>query len=242
MKKHIVILIGLISLISCDKDETIISPPNDDKLLELAYDNTYQYPDGFYHEAKLSGFVYYENRISIKPIMERENVSIELNTNDKEQALTWSNLSNEYGSVERRLVKENETEKYFEFVRVSSLNDTLLSRVHRTDYFVSLYDKFTAIDTIGIYNDELSAGKVKELIEYLWGCGSLSIYEKVIESRITEKSDHFEQYIQSLQTVYGDFGVRDEIIIYDNNFVLDKSTKILTIHRKLVKEIEGKHR
>ena len=242
MRKYILLFIGFTFFISCDKDDTIGSTP-DDRFLELAYDKSYQYPDGFYHETNLIGYIYYENTVSIKPTNERENIWIELNTNDKEQAKTWSNLSNEYSSVDREIVQENETEKYFEIVRVNILNenDTLLSRVHRSDYFISLYDKFTEIDTIGVFNGELTLNSTKELIEYLWSCGTLSIYDKVVESKNTDTGDNFEHYIQSIRTVYGDFGLHDMIYVYDNNFELDKSTKVLIIKRELIKEIEGNY-
>ena len=242
MRKYILVLIGFVFLISCEKDNTINSLPHD-KLLDLAYDNDYQYPDGFFHEVNLIGSVYYENTVSIKPMNERKSIWIELNTNDKEQAKTWSNLSNAYSSVDREIVKENETKKYFEFMRVNILNvnDTLLSRVHRTDYFVSLHDKYTDTDTIGIYNGELTSDKVKELIEYLWSCGTLGLYDKVFESKISDSKNGFEYNIQSLETVYGDFGIHDTIYVYDNNFHLDKSTRILTSNREQIKKIEGNY-
>lgn len=242
MRKYILALIGLAFLISCEKDKAIYSIP-DNRLLNFAYDNDYQYPDGFFHEVNLIGSVYYENTVSIKPMNERKRIWIELNTNDKEQAKTWSNLSNAYSSDDREIVEENETKKYFEFVSVSILNenDTLLSRVHRTDYFVSLHDKFTDIDTIGIYNSELTTDKEKELIEYLWSCGTLGLYDKVVESRISDSTNGFEYNIQSLRTVYGDFGLHDMIYVYDNNFHLDKSTGILTVNREQIKEIEGNY-
>ena len=235
------ILIGILLFISCDKDENLDSV--NDEFLELAYDKTYQYPDGFYYERNLIGYVYYENTVSIKPTNERENIWIELNTNDKEQAKTWSDLSNEYSSVDREIFKENETDKYFEIVRVNvdNINDTLLSRVHRSDYFISLYNKFTDIDTIGIYNGELTSNNVKELIEYLWSCGTLSIYDKVVESTIADKEDEFEYKIQSLKTIYGDYGLHDMIYVYDNEFKLDKITRTMTIKRELIKEIEGNY-
>ena len=240
MRKYLLILIGVLFFISCDKDDKLDSV--NDKFLELAYDNTYQYPDGFCYENNLTGSVYYENTVSIKPTDEREHIWIELNTNDKEQAKTWSDLSNAYSSVDREIIKENVTEKYFEIVRVNieNVNDTLLSRVHRSDYFVSLYNRFTDIDTIGIYNGELTSNNIKELVEYLWSCGTLSIYDKVVESSITDKEDEFEHKIQSLKTVYGDFGLHD-IYVFDNEFKLDKASRILTINRELKKEIEGNY-
>lgn len=239
MRKYFLILIGVLFFISCDKDDNHDSA--NDRFIELAYDRNYQYPDGFYYEKNLIGSVYYENTVSIKPTDERENIWIELNTNDKEQAKSWSDLSNEYSSVDREIIKENETEKYFEIVRVNidNVNDTLLSRVHRSDYFVSLYNRFTDIDTVGIFNGELTSNNVKELIEYLWSCGTLSIYDKVVESSIIDNESGFEHKIQSLRTVYGDWGLNDMIYVYANEFKLDKATKKLTIKRELIKEIEG---
>lgn len=241
MRKYLLLLIGFSFIISCDKDDTTDSIP-EDKFLELVYDNSYLYPEGFYHGSNLIGNVYYENTVSIKPTNERAHIWIELNTNDMEQAKTWSDLSNEYSSVERELVDKKETEKYFEFVRVNvqNHNDTLLSRVHRSDYFTSLHDKFTDIETVGIYNGELSIDEVKEMIEYLWDCRTIGLYDKVVESIISESENKFEYYIQSLYVVYGDFGIKDMIYVYDNHFQLDKSNRILTVNRELIKEMEGK--
>ncbi len=242
MRKYLLIVIGLSIFISCDKGEAIDSEIND-KYLELAYDRSYQYPDGFYFEKNLIGYVYYENTVSIKPTDERENIWIELSTDDKTQAKTWSELSNEYSSVDRVAVMETETDKYFEITRVNiqNENDTLLSRVHRSVYFISLYNRFTDIDTIGVFNGELTSNNVKELIEYLWSCRTLSIYDKVVESSITEEEDKFEHKIQSLKIVYGDFGIHDMIYVYDNEFKLNKTARILTIKRELIKEIKGNY-
>jgi len=241
VRKYLLLIIGFSIFISCDEEEPVDSAIND-KFIELAYDKSYQYPEGFYYEKNLTGYVYYENTVSIKPADERKHIWIELNTNDKEQAKIWSDLSNEYSSVDREVIKESETDKYFEIIRVNIQNedDILLSRVHRTDYFVSLYNRFTDIDTIGVFNGELTSDNIKELIEYLWSCGTLSIYDKVVESEITDKGDTFQHTIQSLNTVYGDFGIRDMIYIYDNEFQFDKASRILTLKRKLIKEIEGK--
>jgi len=45
------------------------------------------------------GSSYYENTVSIKPTSEREHIWIELCTDDKNEALLWSNNPNEYSSV-----------------------------------------------------------------------------------------------------------------------------------------------
>lgn len=240
MNKTILLILGLTLIIACEKDDNI-ETLSDDKLLELAYSKDYFYSEDFYFEKDLDGYVYYENTVSIKPTAERESIWIELSTNEKPQAKKWSDLSNDYSSVNRELILENETKKYYEFKRVNveNENDILLSRVHKSDYFISLYDRFTEIDTIGIYNGEVTTSEIKELIEYLWSCGTLGFTYKVVESRITDKDDSFEQYIQSLKIVYGDWGLNDWIYVYDNTFSFNKSTKLLTIKTELIKEIQG---
>ena len=243
MKKNIYLFIGLILLVSCDKNEFNEQIRDANELLEMVYDENYRYPIGFYHEKNLIGSTYYENTVSVKPISEREHIWIELHTTSKEEARSWSNLSNEYSSVNRNLIRENETEKYFEFARVNDLyeNDILLSRVHCSDYFIPLFDRFKDVYTIGIYNGNITENKVKEFVEYLWDCGTLSIYDKVVESKVYEKGGKFEQYIQSLKIVYGDFGLYDMIYVYDNKFNLDKETRVLTLERELIKEIKGNY-
>jgi len=246
-------------MLGCDKMENEPEPEikPDNELLELAYDVKYRYPVGFYHEKDLIGSRYYVNTVSIHPVNQRDKGWVELHTISKEEARTWSNLSNEYSSVNRILVNENITEKFFEFVRVNELRDTdvLLSRVHRSDYFIPHFDKskntlpiffreHVKNVTFGVYKGSVTLDKVKELIEYLWDCYTLSIAgEKIVWSKIYEKADRFEYHIQSLQMVGGDWGIHDTIYVLNNIFSLDKGTKVLILaERKQVKEIEGKYR
>jgi hypothetical protein len=166
-----------------------------------------------------------------------------LNTNDKNVAKLWSDKSNEYSSVNREIVVENETDKFFEFKRKNTQysNDIILSRVHKSSYFQPVLNRFSISDTIiGIYNGMLNLTSVKELVEYLWSCGTMAVsYSKVLESEIKELNDYFEYHIQSILIVYGDFGIRDEIIVYDNYVTLNKSNRELTIKTNKIKTIQG---
>ena len=128
--------------------------------------------------------------------------------------------------------------------------DVLLSRVHRSDYFIPfdefqfwwILDKLIENKTIGTYYGEITLNKVKEFVEYLWVRGIWNSDSKVIKSKISEKNDKFEHHIQSLIIVGGDWGLHDSIYVFDNKFVLDKKTKTLTlVERKLVKEIKGNY-
>ena len=258
MKTKNVIVTFLLFLVggfsACENPDNVL--PDDDFLLRLAYDRNYRFPVGFYYEKDLIGSRYYENTVSVSPTNQRDRVWIELHTNDKEEARTWSNLSNEYSSVNRILVSESVTEKYFEFVRVNEVRETdvLLSRVHRSDYFIPLFDKFKYSlpilfgehikdFTFGVYKGIVTLDKIKELTEYLWDCYSFSISDsKVVKSKIYEKKDRFEHRIQSLTIAHGDWGLHDIIYVYDNVFSLDKETRILKLaERKLIREIQGNY-
>lgn len=241
MKRYIGIIFGLFLMISCDENDPI-RVEYENRILEFAYNGDYQFPDKFYHETISGGSAYYENSVSIKAISERENIWIELSTNDKDEALSWSNSSNGYSSVNREIISEKETKKYFEFKRQNVVfnNDILFSRVHKTSYFQPELDKFKVPDVVGQYNGDLQVDSVKELVEYLWSCGSIGLgHSKVIESKIKEYDTYFEQYIQSIKIVYGDRGLSDYIHVYDNYFKIDKPNRRVTLVSNEIKTIEG---
>jgi hypothetical protein len=273
MKNCVLFFIGFTLFVSCEKTDIpepeeyisgeteiekdkdgIIEPADDNDFLKLAYDRNYKYPDGFYYEKDLAGSiysVYYENTLSIKPVNEREDW-IELHTLSKEDARNWSNLSNEYSSVNRAIIRENETEKYFEFVRKNENeyygNFIFLSRIHKSDYFIPmrnlnflLEDESDKDNIIGIFKGDLTTSNVKELIEYLWDYPNRqNNSSKVSKAEISEQEDKFEYYIQEIYIIGGDWGVYDMIYIYDIKYTLDKETGILSLAEKnLVKEIKG---
>ena len=105
-----------------------------------------------------------------------------------------------------------------------------------------MLNKFSVSDTlIGKFNGELNLSTVKELIEYLWDCGTMDAnFSKVLESEIKEYNEYFEYYIQSILIVYGDFGIHDEIMVYDNFVTLDKSNRELIIKTDKVQSIQGR--
>ena len=222
---------------------------NDDFFWNLAFDDDFFFPDDFFLEQNLIGSTYYENTISVY----WRAPSIELHTTNRDEARNWSNISNEKSSVNRKIVQENETEKFFEFVRVNveNENDVLLSRVHNSNYFIP-YDRFrywwtldelTENKTIGTYNGELSLHKVKQFVEYLWVRGLWNTDNKVITSTILEKPNRFEHRIQSLKITFElDWGSNNAtVFVFDNLFHLDKESRVLTlVERKMIRNIRGK--
>lgn len=240
MKSCQILVFAFILLTSCDKDKPI-KTDEENFILELAYNNNYLYPNGFYQETNSQGSVYYENTVSIMPINQR-HIWIELSTNDKSEALLWSNNSSNNSSVNSSIISEKENDKYFEFKRQNANynKDILLSRIHKTSFFQPKLDKFREPDTVGIYNGGLKVDSVKLLIEYLWFNGSVGLgNSKVIKSEINEYDDYYEQYIQSIKIVGGDFNINDYIYVYDNYLKLDKTNRILTIKTNETQTIEG---
>ena len=245
MRKHLFFFIVVLFLTpGCGKPKDDL--PNahsarteeENQIVELAYNPKYLYPNEFYQDSS----AYYENTVSVKSLPERKNAWIELSTNEKNQALAWSDSSSEYSSVHSIIVSAGETEKYFEFTRQTTANPIYIfrSRIHKASYFLPLLDKLKKPDTVGVYEGQLTANKTKEFVEYLWSCGSLGIYNsKVIDSKTTEYSSYFQHYIKSFIVVYGDYGLKDSIFVYDNDFKLDKNSRILTFTSKQVDAFEG---
>ena len=242
MKPYLFAVLLLVLTFSCDEDK-VIKTPEEEQILEVAYDADFLYPEGFYHEVIDTGSIYYENTVSIKPLTERDQVWIELNTSDKNEARIWSDKSNEYSSDNREVIAERETEKFFEFKRKNAkyARDVLYSRVHKTGYFQPVINKFSISDTIvGKYNGDLNPGNVKELVEYLWSNGSTGFWHtKVLRSEINEFNDYYEHYIRSIVIVWGDFHLHDEIYVYDNYFTLNKSDRLLLVKSREVNKIQG---
>ena len=235
---------------NCEDEEEEIGEWSDEQLLEIAYDPTYFYPEGFYKDpASPTDNVYYVNTVSISPINQRSKW-IELSTNDKNEALTWVQLTMDNSSVSLSLIDESETEKYFEFKCTESVYSYItLFRVHKTSYYRSVFDGFAPWNHVnetnyGYYNAELKASKVKECFEYLWVQTTTfaNLGQKTLRSEIEETKDYFEIHSYSLQLSVGDWDMKDVIRLYDNYARLYKDSRLLTYKQSCQKEILGQQR
>ena len=253
--KHSVIFLILAGFFSCDNQ--FFAEPKDEgeEYLSLAYDGTYSYPKEFYEDpASPDDNVYYINTVSISPINQRDSEWIELSANNKNEALAWLNLtiSNSSDRIKFLLIKENETEKYFEFEGKQITDDIyecpLLFRVHKTNYYHSIFDRSAPWNHeyetgYGHYNAEIEKSKVKECIEYLWVINTFANYgQKVLSSEIKETKEYFEVNICSLSITYGDWGLHDVVSVYDNYIRFNKSSRLITFQQSLRKQISGTYR
>ena len=186
-----------------------------------------------------SASIFYNNTLSITPVRERERVSIQLHTNNIEEARNWSILTEKNGSANRTLVNERENEKYFEFLWVEEWNNIrhgLLSRVHRSDFFIPIFDTFNSFPqfddfkgnyVVGIYNGDKSIDNIKKFIEYLW-VQPLLMWDDIIETIIVEEEDIIKIFIQSQ---------RHDTNGFNNKFIFDIKTRVLTfVERNWIEE------
>jgi hypothetical protein len=245
------VLILIILLFPSCKDEinnTNIIDPNisitDEELYSLAYAN-YQFPSDFYYEDSLIGSLYYENTNSITPLNERDGTWFQLCTNNVDTARYWSELSSNNSSYYRDLVSQRQTEKYFEFKRVYSINpnDIILSRVHKCTYIDrSMYDLLNPGQIIGVFKkNSFIKNDVKELIEYLWFTENYNnTSSKVYKELIQNSGLFYIYYLYEIGIVYGDYGMKDILSYIKHTFKINKGSGEITHHKELVKQIPGR--
>ncbi len=233
------------------QDRSIVRPPDpeftDAEILNAAYNGT-SYIPGFYNEGTLQGNIYYENTISIKPPKERGLEWIELCTDNRTQALAWSEASSRNSAYYRNLTGERETDKYFEFTRVYAKNpsDVLLSRVHKCSYLdKSGYDKFQKEEGLGTFSQRpITDENAKELIEYLWyvehpGAGSQN---PILDHYLYEDGDSIRYVIYHVVGFIGDWGLCDQIALVRRQYSVDVSSGKITMESKDLRTVEGRCR
>jgi hypothetical protein len=224
-------------VIACKSGDDELTP--DQEIVQKAYSMDYYYPEDFEYEVA-GDYIYYENTVSIH---ESDDSWIELHTDDIEQARAWCEeslhgqdnyvLDTEYG---------RETEKFFEFKKHNSgnANVILLSRIHKSSYFIPTYDKFTRPSTIGtLMVRPIDTHSVKEFIEYGWTNYLFGHEGKVLEYTVEDHSANVTYKLTKVQVVYGDFGICDEIQVTDYHFAIDKASGEITFEFERVKNIQG---
>ena len=215
----------------------------DNELLNATY-SEYKIPSDFYSENLRDTSIYYVNMVSIDS-MENGN-SFELSTNSSTKAKNWSIKSTYENSEFKNGVN---SEKYFEFIRISTPNDNSIIkfRTHKTSYLTR--DNYDFIyqsgetGAIGIFRKtNFSIYDSKELIDYLWFVRNYDNGSKKILSSFTvDKQQIFEVHHYELYTVYGDFNLYDEISLKRNIYSIDRSTGVITVTETIIRTINGEY-
>lgn len=259
MRIHPFLLVTTIVIVSCADKGVSPIPPNaesyyvatfdsisitNETLLQLSY-SSFKYPNGFYQEDLGGASIYYENTLSILPLNQRTSHSFELSTNNRDQALAWSESTSVNSAYYRTLQSERQTEKYFEFRRVYQQNtrDVVLSRVHKLSYIDrSMFDSFNPTPLIGVFNlRPIDTSGVRTLSEYMWFSQNYSTGgAKALAAVPAESTDSIKCAIYQIQIVYGDFGVRDQIYLYRQQYSVGRQTGKIYRSRSTIKTVQGR--
>ena len=231
-------------------DSSYVRPSNADpytwsdrQIREIMY-SPYWYPVGFYQEDPRRGYPYYVNTVSINSSdCQSGTCWIELCTDDRAQALAWSESSAVHSSYYRVLESDRETEKYFEFRRVNPdrPSDVILDRVHKCRYLDrSMYDGLHPSSVLAVFVPRpITAEGVREVVEYLWANDKLVPVSKVLASRTTECAEAFCQTILYAILIEGDWGLCDEIRLREAVVRVNKETGEITSDTRGLRIIQG---
>jgi hypothetical protein len=241
MERKILSIFAIFALLAgCDNNDVqkkVLT--EDEQILAKAYSPTYMYPPGFNYEKNLEGPTVYENTVSVE---KSQATWVELSTTDRQQAKYWSEISSNSDAYYRNVASIIETEKFFEFRRVFSNkpNDIILSRVHKSSYFIPVYDKFKQLSKVGTMKiSPINTITVKDFVEYAWTNNLIGYADKVLDYSITEDSDKIHYNLKSMRITPGDWGLYATIKVTDFDFFVDKKSGEVSFESKLVKEVQG---
>ncbi len=259
--KKILLIAGLCMLVACDGiggddggDDNRTRVPTDLEELSVwnaVYDSDYRYPEGFYTEPQAAGtsILYLGDNVT----QNGKFIYKQRSTDSREQAREWWYSMMEINPDQPRITEENETDRYFEFVAVTSRGHTTRWRFHKsgyytpldgmfnTFYYIVLYPELYEPYTIGIYGGELSSAATREFIESMWYFENLNSGGKVLSTDLTETPDSFVYTIVSTGLTIGDWGLHDKIRVFESTLAVDKTTReFRSTGCALLQTIQGK--
>jgi hypothetical protein len=242
MKKRLFLTLATFFLLTaCDKNDDVTKNvlTEDQQILKKVYSPAYMYPPGFKYEKFPGGSVYYENTVSVGT---SQTMWMELTTNDKQQAKYWSEVSGSSNAYYRNDASVIETEKFFEVKRVLSNkpSDIILSRVHKSSYFIPTIDKLRKLPKIGILKiSPINKSTVKDFIEYAWTNNLIGYSGKVLENTIADYPNKVVYSLKSISITPGDWGLNAMINVVNFDFSVDKTSGEVSYETNEVKQIEG---
>lgn len=260
--KKIMLIAAVVLLTACEGivpgEECLTRIPTDPEDLAVwnaVYDKEYKYPDGFYVETgdQWTSIIYLGRNVT----HDGRFVYMQYSADDLDEAREMWHCLMKDNSEQPTLMEERETEKYFEFKSVSISSHTThitLWRFHKSSYYtpvdgmfspfyyVVIYPELYKPYTMGIYSGELSSAAVREFIESLWYFETRQSYgDKVLSTDFKETSDSFVYTVTSVGVSYGDWGIHDEIYVFESVFELNKKTRELrSTGCALLKNFQGR--
>jgi len=149
-----------------------------------------------------------------------------------------------------KLVDGQGNEKYFEYKWFpdSTVNHPpYFFRVHKSSYFegvkfvgTSDMNQFNIVELGIIIYRPLTLQFVKGFYDQLWFYKHYNMGGAVVLKRtITENASSYKYTIYFTHTVFGDYGIRDKIRLFEGEFELNKSNGTSQINYTLIKEVLG---
>ncbi len=170
-------LLGILAffLVGCtdsfQTEEPLVSYPIRQEAIQLIYDTTYRYPDGYYfdmHDEITQSYTLYQ-------VKDFSN-SYELCTDDELEAIRLEQEDNDRRVVNGQLITYTQNERYFEFVRELDVSGSIgntgltepgFARIYKCSYVNRVgVDRNDFNGYGGIMNADLSEQVVREFIQY----------------------------------------------------------------------------
>ena len=207
-------------------------------------------PAGFYQEDFQDDAFYSISHIkntSLLPVVDRdESSSYELSSDDFSEALAWSDQAAEYQLSHKQLIDNTETWLYHQFTRFNP------------DYpqFINLHRVFktSVLDRNGVIRSDedsrykgritllnLTADKVKFIIEYLWTFTlSNNFSNAVVESYTTETDIAFVHIMEQARLDLSHSESCDQVKLYEMRYTVPKDSGFIWKEKVLMREFSAK--
>ena len=191
-------------------------------------------PEGFYSEKAPDNTFYtisHLKNISILPLVNRAGLPVyDLASNDFSEALAWSDQAAAYQPSYKQLSGNSETPLYYQFTRFDPASPEFIDM--QRVFKASVID-FTGVDRNNedeqyqgrITLTDLTAEKVKMIIEYLWLFTSNNNYSNaILESYTTESAGEFVHIMKQARLNIGYGDKCDSIEVYEVRYTIPRNT------------------
>lgn len=207
-------------------------------------------PDGFYKESVPNDAFYSVTHVkntSLLPVADRAGLPVhELASNDFSEALLWSDKAAKYQPSYSQLAGNSETMLYYQFTRFDPASPQFIN-MHRVF-------KASVLDRSGVdRNDEnasykgritmpnLTADKVKLIIEYLWMFTLSNNYRNaILESYTTETETEFVHIMKQAQLKLNYNSGCDDVEVYDVRYRIPKDSGFIWKEKVLTDSFRAK--
>lgn len=227
-------------------NEARVFPP-DDEVMAKAYHFTYRVPDYFYLDERIDT----PRSFSLYHVKDK-SVSYEVCTDDYYQALAWEAADNKSRTVNGEYVGSYENNRYFEFIRDLSYQDSIgnisdptspgFARVFKCSYVNrDGVDRNLRDGYAGTFNKKpLTQDLVRTYSEYMWQFTFFWPRRKTVLETFSEEQDNAYRHTLLLAFVTNQGTEKCDLIeVVDWVFTVDKENGQMTKKFKLLYQFDA---